>query len=297
MGKNKVLLSVFCGLFSVLLNAQNPVVYRNYENYESKILHSLKESGAVSKFTPMHSLKLQTKNVKESTIIQTNLVNAKVKKIPCEKIVADNTEDALMVVQYCPKLIYDEKVGVIASAVVLSDDGVCVTNYHVLKSLIDSNDKLTPLDSVLFVATESGKIYSITSVLSYNKEADIALFKIDTKGEKIKATNIGNDLPAGAEINMLTHPEWHHFYYSKGVVARDDCSNENDPFTNRMEVTADYAKGSSGGPAYDECGNLVGIASTTQSIYYVDNPQTNLQMVVKSIIPISSIKKLIKKVI
>jgi S1-C subfamily serine protease len=269
------------------------VTYRNYGNYEKDILNILKETGGVSSFASMPLLKQQSLQVKENTPVNVVLPKPSKKQMDGEQLVDQRSRSVLLVCKYSPKLVQPEHVQVGASAFILSEDGVCATNYHVLQPLLDGRQVLSPLDSILFVADVNKKCYPITKILSYNREADFAIFKIDTKGAKLPAIPMGNDLAAGAPIQTLTHPEWHMFYYSEGVVARTLCTNEQDPFTNRAEVTADYAKGSSGAPFFDKCGNMVGMVSATQSIYYVDYPQTSLQMVVKSIIPVSSFKRLV----
>ena len=271
------------------------VTYRNYGNFENETLRCLKASGAISSFNPMHTLKRQAMQVRANTVVPVALKAANKKLLSGEKLVEEYSEGIMVVSRYSPKVIQGEKVVAGASCVVLTDDGVCVSNYHVFEPLIDSSKELTPLDSIFFVASKSGKIYPITAVLSYNKTSDLTVFKIDPHGDKLTTVPIGKDLPAGATIQALTHAYGHLFYYSKGVVARNLCGSELNPDTNRSDITADYSKGSSGGPLFDEYGNLVGIVSTTQSVYYTDYPQTDLQMVVKTIIPISSVMRLFKQ--
>ena len=68
------------------------------------------------------------------------------------------------------------------------------------------------------------------------------------------------------------------------------------PESVRMTITADYAKGSSGAPVFDACGNICGMVSSTNSIYYnktKDGANENLQMVVKNCVPAASILNLI----
>ena len=65
----------------------------------------------------------------------------------------------------------------------------------------------------------------------------------------------------------------------------------------RSDLTADYAKGSSGSPLFNEKGNVACMVATTHSIYYdvKNNVERNLQMVVKSCVPAESVLKLIKQ--
>lgn len=282
----------FC-LFSSAHAQQQPIVYKDYVNTEKELLRSLKEGGGVSSFTPMRALQKGMAGVEENTPVEAKLLKAGKKPMSGEWIVEERGESVLLMCRYVPSAQHSDAVEIGATGIVLTENGLCATNYHVLQPIISQKHKLTPSDSIYFVATQSGKVYGITKVLTYNKAADMAIFQVDTKGEKLKAVPIGEDLRVGATIHALTHPLWHLFYYSKGVVARTLCTDPKDPFTNRTDITADYAKGSSGGPLFDDCGNLVGMVSTTQSIYYVEQPQTSLQMVVKSIIPVSSFKRLI----
>lgn len=52
-----------------------------------------------------------------------------------------------------------------------------------------------------------------------------------------------------------------------------------------MEITSDYGVGASGGPIYDEYGNIVALVSSTFSLYA--NPQQfrNFQMAYKQTVP------------
>lgn len=65
-------------------------------------------------------------------------------------------------------------------------------------------------------------------------------------------------------MRAITHPSGNLYYYSEGVVARHTVNERRGEMSKRMEITADYAVGSSGGPIFDEAGNLVGLVSTTR---------------------------------
>jgi len=65
-----------------------------------------------------------------------------------------------------------------------------------------------------------------------------------------------------------------------------------------MTVTAEFARGSRGGPIMDDFGNVVGMVTSTQSIYYPSKNKTvkkgPLQMVIRNCVPVSSIRALIE---
>lgn len=182
----------------------------------------------------------------------------------------------------------------LASGAILNEDGICVTNYHVLEDIIEGRAASINRDSLAFVSTIDGRIFPIIDILSYSKAGDAAVFKIDTKGEKLSTVPLGASAKTGSKVHAITHPNGRHYFYSEGVVARNVSNAKRGPDADRMEITADYAKGSSGGPIFDSYGNLVGMVSTTSSVYYEDKPQKNLQMVVKSTIPVSTVKRLFK---
>lgn len=276
----------------------NQVVYTDYSHYEKDILALLKKDGTISSFKSMAALKESSKAIAANAVVPVNWIKARKHKIEASAMVARRKASVLMVCKFLPETPQPaaqmEKVVFFASATVLSEDGICLTNYHVLRSMIDENMKLRRVDSILFVSTGPGKIYPISAILAYNKTADMALFKIETGGDLLTPVPLGEDLVAGATVHALTHPEGYLYFYAKGVVSRTISRDAANPFTNRTEITADYAKGSSGGPILDDYGNLIAMVSTTNSIYYTDRPQMNLQMVVKETIPISSIRKMIK---
>ena len=63
----------------------------------------------------------------------------------------------------------------------------------------------------------------------------------------------------------------------------------------QVSITADYARGSSGGPVLNDRGEVIGIVKSTQPIFYrmTNGKGENLQMVVKQCIPSASILQLI----
>lgn len=271
------------------------VTFEDYTTLESDLLKSLKKQERIASLTSMNQLKVNSSNTEENTVVRVKLPKANHKLIKPVELFQQRRSSIMMVCQYIPALKEPEKVESFATCIVLSEDGVCLTNYHVLWKMIDKTAKLNPVDSVMFIATLSGKIYSITSIISYNKKADMALFKIETKGERLVPFPLGNDLPVASNVYTITNPDGYFYNYSKGVVSRNIIKETGNLYTSRTEISADYAKGSSGGPIFDDYGNLVSMVSTTHSIYYTDRPQTNLQMVIKQTIPVSLIMRMIRR--
>ena len=96
------------------------------------------------------------------------------------------------------------------------------------------------------------------------------------------------------EVAFAPAHDPHPYAYTHGRVSRTIALNPGDPFSRRMEMTADFAKGSSGGPIMDDRGNMVSMVSSIRAIYFSNQPPYHLQMNVKLTIPVSSLRRVIK---
>ena len=267
---------------------EKEVVYRDYTHMEADLLDSLKRDEVKTLFRGVHVLRQQAQQVKESTPVRLESQRVEKKKLSPQDMIEKRRGSVLTVNKYHRAMMHPEGVTGWATAVVLSNDGICVSNYHVFWEFLDSTAKLNPRDSIMFVATEEGRVYPITEILSFNKAADVTFFKIDTP------IPLGNDLPAGTGVHLLSHPEGYPYAYTNGVVMRTTTSDAKDPFARRMELTVDYAKGSSGGPIMDDCGNMVAMVSSIRAIFYSNQPPYSQQMNVKLTIPVSSLRMLMQ---
>jgi len=175
-----------------------------------------------------------------------------------------------------------------ASAFLVSKDGVCVTNYHVFKSL-NLNEPLNY--ETAFVMNYHGDIFPVTEVIAGCKEDDLAVFKIDTRGKQLQPLPLGENQVPGAEIHVISHPDYRFYTYAKGNVGRSYVRKGTT--SERQTITAEFARGSSGAPILDNRGNVVGIVAGTENIYYRPNGEI-YQMTVKDIIPVGKLHQLIK---
>ena len=268
-------------------------VYRCYQHVERDLLDSLKRAG--TPFKGIAALRRETAAVEENARVGVTLRRPGRRRMDGTEIAAERRESVLLVAKYLRATTRPEQVITWASAVVLSEDGVCVTNYHVLRELIDPTARLDMRDSVLFAASESGRVYPIRRVLSYNRAADLAFFEVDTRGDRLRAMPLGGDLEQGSGVWALTNPIGYPWTLTGGMVSRTVREEAGNPFSDRLEITADFAKGSSGGAILDGRGNLAAIVSRISPIYYVDYPPANLQMNVKLVVPVSVIRRLLEE--
>jgi len=73
----------------------------------------------------------------------------------------------------------------------------------------------------------------------------------------------------GNAATIISNPQGRFFTLSQGRVSRYHMSSKGVPM---MNVTADYAKGSSGGPIFNDRGDVIGLVSNTVSIPYKHVP-------------------------
>jgi S1-C subfamily serine protease len=174
-----------------------------------------------------------------------------------------------------------------ASAFVIGQDGIIVTNHHVLAK--DEGEILGAMDN-------EGTIYAVEKVLAANQQDDLAILKL--RDAKLIPMSLAKPANVGSDVWVISHPNRKLYTMTKGMVSRYHMILNNErKLGRRMAITADYAKGSSGAPVFNRKGQVVGVVSSTSSIYYsVENgKKENLQMVVKNCIPVESIRELIQK--
>ena len=172
----------------------------------------------------------------------------------------------------------------LAGGVVLSKDGIVATNYHVLQFE----------RAAIFAAMDHRqKIFPIAEVLASDEKNDLAVIRLEIETE-MEAAPLALDSSAGDAIGIVSHPDAHFYTFTSGEISRFSIHPK--IRTQRLEVTAPFARGSSGSGIFDFRGNLVGIASATTSIYYEEDnrEKRNLQMVIHSGVPASSLLELIK---
>jgi len=178
--------------------------------------------------------------------------------------------------------------GGIATAWCVSEDGLMATNAHVLQ-----NAK----GAAMGICDREGKCYPVTTVVAVDPAADVALFRV--KGEGFRPMPLAKAASIGDKVRVISHPDRRYFSHTSGEVSRYylQPARGDKKVSTWMTITADYAKGSSGGPVFNNDGEVVGMVSSTQSIYYDSDdgtPKGPVQMVIKNCVPVDAIRALVE---
>lgn len=145
----------------------------------------------------------------------------------------------------------------LASGFAITADGVIATNHHVAASASGE---------AMGVLTADGRFFPVLEVLATDKAHDVALLRVDAKD--LAFLPLRDDAPAGTPIRCYSHPANTFGCLSEGIITRYFKMNE--PERNGavfMQTTADYARGSSGGPILDGFGNAVGMVASTSPVF------------------------------
>lgn len=142
-----------------------------------------------------------------------------------------------------------------AGAIMISDDGYALTNYHVAEAMSDST---------LIAITSDGAWHPVMEYVAGDRDRDTALVRL--KGRDFAHVPLAKETPhVGDDIVLIHHSERRFYTYDRGYVMRHPQVGDH-PW---MEISMDYAPGGSGCGIFNASGELVGLVSTIQ---YGDGP-------------------------
>ncbi len=141
---------------------------------------------------------------------------------------------------------YDKKGNAISqgSAMVYSDDGKIITNFHVI-------DDAYAIDFLL-----GDKTYSVKSVLAFDKKIDLAVLNIDDAIDLTGAVICCNPLTAGDIVYAVGTPRGMIASISSGVVS---YANRVIDGVSYVQHDASVTHGNSGGALINRFGEVIGI--------------------------------------
>jgi len=138
------------------------------------------------------------------------------------------------------------------SGVVISPDGLAITNYHVIHK--------AKLLRIFFYDPEDLNYY-LADVVGIDPVADLAVIKINVPKEKQPLTylKIGVEYEIAEEVIAIGHPMGLQWSVTKGIINHLERPGKITPYVNIIQHSAEINRGNSGGPLLNDNGDIIGI--------------------------------------
>lgn len=128
----------------------------------------------------------------------------------------------------------------------VSADGTIVTNFHVIKDAAS-----------LEVERDSGEIFDNVYYVASDPRRDTAILKIPVGDASVLPLGSDDPVETGSHIFVMGNPLGQTATFSDGLVSAQRTTNG----VQLLQVTAPISPGSSGGPAMNDQGQVIGIAT------------------------------------
>lgn len=130
----------------------------------------------------------------------------------------------------------------------VKEEGILVTNYHVIAGGVRAEAKLS-----------SGEVVSIEGILSEDREGDLILLSLEVKGRSFPVLKLTDTkIEAGQPVVVIGSPFGLEGTVSNGIIS---AVRDIPKLGKILQITAPISKGSSGSPVLNMKGELVGIAT------------------------------------
>jgi serine protease Do len=139
------------------------------------------------------------------------------------------------------------------AAFFISPDGYAVTNNHVVQNA-----------ESIEVATDAGKTYT-AKVVGTDPRTDLALIKVEG-GSNFPYVHFADHAPRiGDWVIAVGNPYGLGGTVTAGIVSASGRDIGTGPYDDFIQIDAPINRGNSGGPAFDENGNVVGVTTAIYS--------------------------------
>ena len=166
----------------------------------------------------------------------------------------------------------------LAGGYILTTKGAVATCFHVIEPGPEVRD------GCLVAVDEEGTVFPVAEVLAANPESDACIVRV--AGGDFKPLPLNTNVYPGDTVYCYSDPVEHRDYFSAGIVnqvlsarpsrvAGARASAAIAP--TRINVSADWAPGSSGSAVLDECGNVIGHVSTISSFATNQRPRRRIR--------------------
>lgn len=147
------------------------------------------------------------------------------------------------------------------SGFIVSPDGYIITNYHVIEAAYKAG-------SAINVALYDGSVYP-AAVVGADEGGDIAVLKIDAEGLCPAQLGSSDTVLVGDTVYTVGNPlSWLEFSMTTGHVSalnREIAAGDNISGINMFQLDAPVNSGNSGGPVYNDRGEVIGIVTAKYS--------------------------------
>ena len=153
------------------------------------------------------------------------------------------TKPSVVVIHYTGR---EGKESGLGSGFIVSEDGLIVTNMHVIGDA-------RPIS----VQMADGKRHDVVSVHAFDRHLDLAIVKIDAKGLKPLALGDSDKLTVGQALAAIGHPQGLKYSVVAGVLS----GTRDVEGVNMLQIAMPIEQGNSGGPVIDTQGRVVGVVT------------------------------------
>jgi len=133
---------------------------------------------------------------------------------------------------------------------IVRSTGVVVTNYHVIDGASDAMVKL-----------KNGEVYDHVMVIEADPRRDIAVLKIRAINPPTVTLGNSSRVEAGDRAIAIGNPKGLEHTVSDGLVSAHRMDLPGKEGTSIFQISAPISPGSSGGPLYNERGEVIGITT------------------------------------
>lgn len=155
------------------------------------------------------------------------------------------------------------------TGVVLSPDGIVLTNNHVIRGATD------------ITVTNVGNGHSYPAdVLGYDRKSDIAVLQLRGASDlPVAPTGDSASVHVGDLLTAVGFPDGGDLTRASGtvralgqsIVADDDLTGSSEELSDLIDFDADIRPGDSGGPLVDPSGQVVGIVTAASQTYQMES--------------------------
>ena len=167
-----------------------------------------------------------------------------------------------------------------ATGFVLTASGAFATCYHVAEQ---------PDHAVMVVMTGDGRLCGVREVLAADEARDVAILQLD--GDGFTPLPLSTNAPVGSRVFVMGHPEGQFYTLTEGIVSRYFTGQKETGDAVMMSITADFGRGSSGCPVFNERGEVVALADNVVT----SDAKTGAKMIFKNARPVQAVLDLISR--